>query len=162
MTLMTGRRFRYAALVLAIAAFCLCGCSKYRQIRPVSANVESLMPSGLRSAVATVAVEVDNPASQVKLSDIEGVVFHSGKVFGRVTVDPFVLEARSLETYHLNAVLTLDGDVSLLDLMSLLKGNVMEECTIDFHVKASLKGGVSKKLEFRQLPLKELYELVKQ
>ena len=119
------------------------------------------MPSGLRSVAVTIAVEVDNPASQVKLSDIEGTVCHSGKVFGRVTVDPFVLEARSLETYHLAAVLTLDGDISLLDLMSLLKGNVIEESTIDFYAKASLKGGVSKKLEFKQLPLKELYELVK-
>ena len=119
------------------------------------------MPSGLRSVVVAIAVEVDNPASQVKLSDIEGTVFHSGKVFGRVSVDPFVLEARSLETYHLDAVLTLDGDISLLDLMSLLKGNVIEECTIDFYAKASLKGGVSKKLEFKQLPLKELYDLVK-
>ena len=158
---MTGRGIRYALLVLAVAMTCLCGCSKFKQIRPVSASVESIVPTGLRSVAAVVAVEIDNPAAQLALSEIEGVIYHSGKVFGRVALDPFILEARSLETYHLDAVLTLDGDISLLDLMSLLKGNVIEECTIDFYAKASLKGGVSKKLEFKQLPLKELYELVK-
>jgi hypothetical protein len=162
MTSMTGRKFRYALLVLAVAMTCLCGCSKFKQIRPVSANLESVTPTGLRSVEAVVAVEVDNPAAQVALSEIEAVISRSGKVFGRVAVDPFILEARSLEKYSLNAVLTLDGGVSLLDLMSLLKSNVIEEFTIDFQVKASLKGGASKRMVFEDIPLKELYELVRQ
>ena len=140
----------------------LCGCSRYKQIRPVSAQLESIMPSGLRSVAAVVAIVVDNPAGQVALSEIEGVLSRSGKVFGRVAVDPFILEARSLETYSLKAVLTLDGDVTLIDVMSLLKGNAFEDFTVDLHAKASLKGGASKRLAFEDLPLKELYELVRQ
>ncbi len=159
---MTGKITRYAALVLAVAMTTLCGCSKFKQIRPVSAELESVVPSGLRSVAATVAVEIDNPAGQVRLSEIEGVISHSGKVFGRVAVDPFILEARSLETYSLHAVLTLDGNVNLLDVMSLLKGNIIEECTVDLSAKASLKGGASKRLAVENLPLKELYELVRQ
>lgn len=159
---MTGRIRRYAAIILAVAMLGLCGCSRYKQIRPVSAQLESIMPSGLRSVAAVVAIVVDNPAGQVALSEIEGVLSRSGKVFGRVAVDPFILEARSLETYSLKAVLTLDGDVTLIDVMSLLKGNAFEDFTVDLHAKASLKGGASKRLAFEDLPLKELYELVRQ
>lgn len=159
---MTGRGIRYALLVLAVAMTCLCGCSKFKQIRPVSATVESIVPTGLRSVSAVLVVEIDNPAAQLTLSEIEGVIFHSGKVFGRVTLDPFILKARSLETYSLHAVLTLDKGVSLLDLMSLMKSNVIEECTVNLQVKASLKGGASKRMKIEDLPLKELYELVRQ
>jgi hypothetical protein len=79
-----------------------------------------------------------------------------------VTLDPFILKARSLETYSLHAVLTLDKGVSLFDLMSLLKSNVIEECTVNLQVKASLKSGASKRMKIEDLPLKELYELVRQ
>lgn len=159
---MTGKRIRYAAIAVAVAMMCLCGCSRYKQIRPVSAELESIIPNGFRSLTAVVSIEVDNPAGQLSLSEIEGVVSHSGKVFGRVAIDPFILGARSLETYSLKAVLTLDEDVNLFEVMSLLKGNAIEECTVDLYLKASLKSGASKRLAFEDLPLKELYELVKQ
>ena len=158
---MTGKRIRYAALIAMLAMLCLCGCSKYKQIRPVSAQLESISPQGFRTITAVVALEVDNPAGQLTLSEIEGVISHSGKVFGKVTVDPFILEARSLKTYHLHAVLNLSGDVNLLDIMSLLKSNVLEECTADLYAKATLKAGASKKMAYEGLPLKELYELVR-
>ena len=158
---MTGKRIRYAALVAMLTMLCLCGCSKYKQIRPVSAKLESITPQGFTSVSAVVALEIDNPAGQLSLSEIEGVITHSGKVFGTVAVDPFILEARSLETYHLNAVLSLSRDLNLFDVMSLLKTNVLEECTVDLYAKATLKTGVSKKMAFEGLPLKELYELVR-
>lgn len=158
---MFGKRMRYALLVMAVAMSGLCGCAKFKQIRPVSAELEAFTPRGFRAVEAVIALEMDNPASQISLSEIEGVISRSGKVFGRVAVDPFIMNARSVETYHLNAVLTLDEGVSLFELMSLLKSNVLEEFTVDFHAKASLKSGASKKVAFEGLPLKELYELVK-
>ena len=112
---MTGKRIRYAALAAMLALLCLCGCSKYKQIRPVSANVESISPQGFRTVAAVVALEIDNPAGQVTLSEIEGQIVRSGKVFGKVAVDPFILEARSLKTYHLRAEINLGEDVNLLD-----------------------------------------------
>lgn len=158
---MFGKRMRYALLVMVVVMSGLCGCAKFKQIRPVSVELESFNPKGLRAVEAVIALELDNPAAQVSLSEIEGVILRSGKVFGKVAVDPFIMNARSVETYHLNAVLTLDGGVSLFDVMSLLKSNVLEEFTVDFHATASLKSGASKKMVFEGLPLKELYELVK-
>ena len=159
---MNGKVSGFAAIVLAVIMMGLSGCSKFNQIRPVSAGVEGIQMQGLRSAVINIVIEVDNPAPQVALSEIEGVINRSGKVFGRVAVDPFILEARSLEEYHLRAVLTLDGGVSLFDVMGLLKTNAVEDFTVDVHAKAKLKGGASKKFEYKDVPLKELYELTRQ
>ena len=158
---MNGKVTRYATIILAIVLLSLCGCSKFKQIRPVSAKVEGIEMQGLRSAVLNLVIEVDNPAPQVSLSEIEGVINRSGKVFGGVAVDPFILKARSLEKYHLRAVLTLDGGVSLLDMMGLLKGNAVEDITVDVYAKAKLKGGASKRFAYENVPLKELYDLTR-
>lgn len=159
---MNGNRTRYALMILMAALLTLSGCTKFNKIRPVSANIEGIEMSGLRSAVLTIGVEVDNPASRIALSEIEGVINHSGKVFGRVAVDPFILEARSLEKYHLRAVLTLDGNVSLFDVMGLFKGNAVEDITVDVYARAKLKGGASKRFSYEDVPLKELYDLTRQ
>lgn len=58
-------------------------------------------------------------------------------------------------------MINLGEDVNLLDMMSLLKTNVLEEFTVDLYAKATLKAGASKKMAYEGLPLKELYELVR-
>ena len=148
--------------LLIVLMLGLSGCAKYRQIRPVSAGIESVMPSGHRSVVLMVAVEIDNPAGQLTLSDVSGVISRSGKVFGRVAVDPFIIKARELGKYHLRTVVTLDEGVSLLEMMTLLKGNVIEECVVDLYAKVSLKNGISSKRAYEGLPLKKFYQLAKQ
>ena len=154
-----GKGFRYAALVLAVMSLFFSGCAKFKQIRPVSAAVESIMPSGLRSAVVTIGVEIDNPAAQLTLSDIEGQLSRSGKVLGRVALDPFILKAKTLEKYHLRATVTLDQNASLLDLMALTREEALDECLVDIYFKVSLKGGISKKRALEQLPLRSLMKM---
>ena len=159
---MNGKVRGYATMLMAVVLLSLCGCSNFKKIRPVSAGIEEIQMQGLRSAALALAVEVDNPAAQISLSEIEGVIYRSGKVFGKVAVDPFILEARSLEKYHLRAVLTLDGGVSLFEVMGLLKGNAVDDITVDLYARARLKGGASKRFAYENVPLKELYELTRQ
>ena len=109
---------RYIIMLLVTLSLIVSGCAKFKQIRPVSANIESLMPSGLRSAVVVLAVEIDNPAMQVTLSDIEGRLERSGKVLGRVVLDPFILEAKTMEKYRLRATVILDQSASLMDVLA--------------------------------------------
>ena len=152
---MKGGRTGYALLVMLMASLLLCGCNKFKQIRPVSAKVESVVPGGMRSLVVNMAVEIDNPAAQLALSDIEGVVTHSGKILGRVSVDPFILEAKTLSEYHLRAKISLDEGVSLFEVMTLANEKIIDECFVDVSFKASLKGGISKKMKFEALPLRK-------
>ena len=58
--------------------------------------------------------------------------------------------------------MTLDEGVSLLDLMTLLKGNVIDESVVDLYAKVSLKNGLSRKMAYEGLPLKKFYQLARQ
>lgn len=154
-----GKRTGYAAMLLVALSLLLSGCAKFRQIRPVSAGVESIVPAGLRSIVINAKVGIDNPAPQIMLSDINGSLERSGKVLGRVLVDPFILKAKTTEEYHLRVTVTLDQEASLLDVMALTREGALDECTLDVYFKASLKGGISKKMSYEDLPLKALMKM---
>ena len=154
-----GRRKVYVLVTLLIASLLFGGCAKYKQIRPVSAGIESIMPNGLRSVVVNIRTEIDNPASQVTLSDIDGQVERSGKVLGRVSLDPFILEAKTLKEYHLRATVTLDQGTTLFDVMSLASKTALEECKASVNFKVTLKGGLSKKMSYEGIPLSRFMKM---
>lgn len=155
---MRYERLKYAVMLLCVMALCFSGCAKLKDIRPVSGRIESIMPSGLRSVVVTACVGIDNPASQVTVSDIEGRISHSGKVLGRVSVDPVVLQPRTEQEYHLRAVLTLEENVSLMEVLALAGKGGLDNCMADVSFKATLKG-VSKNMKYENIPLKKLLNL---
>ena len=150
---------RYIIMLLVTLSLMVSGCAKFKQIRPVSANIESLMPSGLRSAVVVLAIEIDNPAMLITLSDIQGRLERSGKVLGRVVLDPFILEAKTMEKYRLRATVILDQSASLMDVLALTRAEALEECVADIRFKATLKSGISKKMVYEDLPLVSLMKM---
>ena len=97
---MLKSKIKYSILILLLALLCSSGCNKYKQIRPLSAGVESIVPEGFRKVVIFLNVEVDNPASQLTISDLEGAVFHSGTILGNFTVDPVILKAKALDKFN--------------------------------------------------------------
>jgi hypothetical protein len=105
-----------------------------------------------------VAVGVDNPAFQIGLEDIQGSLKHSGKVIGRLAMDPFVLQARSAEIYHLKGLVTLGEDATLRDLMMLADMTRLNECMVDVSLKARLKNGVTAPINVKDIPLKKLLD----
>ena len=100
-------------LVLCVLVLCLSGCNKVKQIKVTSVALESVGLRGLKGLDVGVAVGIDNPAFSVDLSEIEGALKHSGKVLGRVSLDPFTLHGRSAEIYHLRALVSLEKGVGL-------------------------------------------------
>lgn len=145
-------------LTVAIVVFCLVGCGKVQDIKVTSVELENIGLKGLRDIEVRLAVGVDNPAMQVNLSEIEATLKRSGKIIGKVFVDPFILQARSAEIYHLKADVKLDTGVSLRDVMTILNDTDLKVYTVDLHLKAALKNGISTPLDFKDIPLKELME----
>ena len=154
------KNIMYKRLVLAlfVAVFSLSGCKDIRDITVISFAVESIAPRGFQGVDVYVAVGVDNPAFQVGLEDIEGALKHSGKVLGRMAVDPFVLQGKSAEIYHLKATLTLGEDATLKDLLMLTDMVRLNECMVDVSLKARLKNGVAAPVNIKDIPLKKLLE----
>ena len=147
---------RLALVLLCAAVMCLTGCGDVRDIKVTSVNIESISLNGLRGANVDLAVGIDNPAFHVELSEIEGSLKLSGKVLGRMAMAPFVLHARSKETYHLKTTVNIEQGVTLKELMALTDMETLNMCTVDVSVRATLKGGVSKVLRFNDIPMTKL------
>ena len=142
--------------LLCAVALCLSGCGDIRDLEVTSVEIESIAPNGLRGVNVWLAVGIDNPAFQVGLSEIEGSLKLSGKVLGRMTMDPFTLRARSAEVYHFRTSLNIEQGVTLVEVLSLMDKETLNQCLVDVSVKATLKGGVSKRLKFNDIPLTDL------
>ena len=140
-----------AAMLVSVTS-----CNKFKEIKVNDAKVTKLSPYGLRGLDVALAVEIDNPAPLVKLSDMEATVKYCGKVLGKVTLDPFTMNARSVETYNLKAKMQLDEKVTLYDMLMVLDKNFTENCVLDITAKGKLRGGISKTITQNDVPLKKL------
>ena len=156
------KKIRFATLVLAVltALFSLSGCKgvkKLEDLKVTSANIESI----LKGMVLNLAVGVDNPGVQVSLSEISCSFKHSGKVLGMVAVDPFTLNAKTADVYHLKANVKLGENTTLFDFGRFLDKSALDGAVLDFSANVKLKSGLSKKLVYNDVPLKKLLEAAK-
>lgn len=145
------------ALVLVSALLMtLGGCKKMKEISVTSVEIEAISPKGLQGINVFLAVGIDNPSIQISLENINGSLKHSGKVLGRVTMDPFVVQARSAEIYHLRAFVTLGEDATLKDLIMLTDMEKLKECTVDVSATPRLKGGLGAPITLKNIPFEKL------
>ena len=150
---------RILLIAVSAMALCLTGCKDIKNIKNIkvtSVAVETITPNGLRGMVIGLAVGIDNPSFNVDLSEINGALKLSGKVLGRVTMDPFTLHGKSAEIYHLRAVVTIEQGVTLSELAALLDMETLNQCMVDVSARATLKNGLSKVLNFNDIPVKDL------
>ena len=150
---------RVILIAVSAMALCLTGCKDIKNIKNIkvtSVAVETITPNGLRGMVIGLAVGIDNPSFNVDLSEINGALKLSGKVLGRVTMDPFTLHGKSAEIYHLKAAVTIEPGVTLSELAALLDMETLNQCMVDVSARATLKNGLSKVLNFNDIPVKDL------
>ena len=97
---------------------------------------------------------------QIALSDIFAEVMLNGKVVGNLSLAPFVMEAKSDNVYDMNALIALNKGFSIINLLPMLKDpEALKNAYVNVKVKATLKNGLSKNLEWNEIPLEELLKL---
>ncbi|MBQ3608172.1 MAG: hypothetical protein II991_07760 [Bacteroidales bacterium] len=143
-------------VILTVMLLALGGCRKIKDISVTSVKVEAIAPQGLQGVNVFLAVGIDNPAMQISLENIQGALKHSGKVLGRVAVDPFTVQARSAEIYHLRAFVTIGEDATIKDLLMLTDMAKLQECMIDVSATPRLKSGLGAPIKLDDIPLKKL------
>lgn len=153
------------SMILTFAALLvLAGCADIKKLKDLqveSVSLENFKPRGLRGATVTLLVEVDNPGAQVSLSEISADVEHSGKVLGKVAVDPFTLQGKTTDTYRLEAELSLAEGTNVLDLGRLLDKKALEKMTVDVSADVRIRKGKTRTMKINDLPLKKLIDSVK-
>lgn len=153
--------FSYRVLLLLCAAvMTLASCGKISEIRPTSFELESLSPKGLYSLGLDFKLGIHNPAMQIALSDIFAEVMLDGKVVGNLSLAPFVMEAKSDKTYDMNALVALNKGFSIINLLPMMKDpESLKNAYVNVKVKATLKNGLSKNLEWKEIPVEKLLKL---
>ena len=145
-------------ITLSLMLPMLTGCKKIKDIRVTSVKLEAISPEGLKGLNVFLAVGIDNPAFQIGLEDIHGTLKHSGKVLGRMAMDPIVVQARSAEIYHVKAFLSIGEDDTLRDLIMLTDMEKLMECMIDVSAIPRLRSGLGAPITIKNIPLKKLLE----
>ena len=142
------------SLLMLLAAFMLTGCvSKYKKIKLSSFELESVVPSSLRSANVVVAVGIDNPAPSFEVRDIEAMVKQNGNVMGLVTCEPVNVDGKCNRVYRIPMQAQLAEGVGLMQLLATYKGFNPEEFTIDLHARANVAGKIGKDIDYKDVPL---------
>ena len=149
-------KHRISVFLLMILTLCLAGCKDIKDIRVTSVKLESISPRGFKSVDLYISSEVYNPARQVRISEIDGSVIHSGKIIGKLAMDPFILAPKSLETYNLKANVSLAQGAGFKDLMVLTDPDELNKCTVDISAKAAYGKGAPMSVKRKNIPLKEL------
>lgn len=158
---MSVKSFSYRLLLLVCTAILsLSSCGKISEIRPTSFELGSIAPKGLYSVGVDFKLGIHNPAMQIALSDIFAEVMLDGKVVGNLSLAPFVMEAKSDNIYDMNALVALNKGFSIINLLPMLKDpEALKNAYINVKVKATLKSGLSKNLEWNEIPVEELLKL---
>ena len=138
----------------------LTGCKGVKDITVNSVELESLSTKGLKSMDVYLKVGVDNPAKQVKIFDVDGSLNHSGKVIGKLAMDPFILGARTDDVYVLKATLSLAQGAGLKDLMVLMDKKGLDQCTVDVSAKAAYGKAATMPIKMKDIPLKKLLDKI--
>lgn len=151
------KKFSTLFVIVCLMLSVLTGCDKKRQIEITGGNIESVSMSGMRTVNLGMMVSINNPYGKLEIREADGVLMHFGKVIGKMTLDPFVVNKKTEEEYHVKANFTLEETMGLRQIMQFVNVNVLNECTVDFHVKARL-GGIQVQKKYKNISMKELFE----
>lgn len=155
---------RFTLIALLFTLLCMTGCvnvKKLQQIRILDAKLESVSPESLRQYVVTGSVTVANPAAEVSVSEISGVLEHNGKVIGSIAVDPVTLTAKSEQTYTLRADAKLADGIGIFELAKYMDKAVLKQCVVDLKADVRVRNGKVRTVELEDIPLNKLLELIR-
>lgn len=147
--------------IIALAAFCLCSCAQsFKDIKVTSCELVSLSPRGLSALDATVSVGVDNPTVQVTLSQAYGLVKMNGEPCLHITADDVTLAPKTEDIYTLELHGNIDSNFNPFQLITLFREPDWSVMTMDIWFRGTLKNGLGKDFEYKDIPLKDLLDKI--
>lgn len=141
------------------AALMLCACAKtYKDIKVTSFDLVSVNPRGLTKVDALIELGLDNPIVGFEVFDACGVVKLDGEPALTVTADQLVVAGRDSRVYRIPLRGELAPGFNPLGLLSLVQEMDLSRFTADISAKVSLRGGVGKVIDLKDVPLGDLLD----
>ena len=142
------------SILLAVACVLLSGCvSKYKKISVSSFELESVVPTSLRSANVIVDVGINNPAPAFQVRDIEATIKRGDEVMGVVSGEPVSVDGKCDRVYRIPLQAQLADGISLMQLLATYKNFNPEDFTLDLHARANVAGKIGKDIDYKDVPL---------
>ena len=147
---------RLATVLLAVVLFAACG--KVKDISVTSCDVKSISPNGLRAVDMVLGVGVNDPAMDFTVSDIEGELRNGESTVATFTGGPVEVHKKSDEIYDLPCAVKMGDNLSLFDMLSIVRTKDFSNMKIDVTAQVRLKNGISKTLKYNDLSVQELMD----
>lgn len=148
-------------LVIIAAVLCLAtGCASFSDIKLTGCDLGSVAPRGLTGFEAELSLQVDNPAPQVTISEAGATVRIDGTPCLYLRSDGLTLKPRTEEIYGVLLHGELDPAFNPFELLKLLKEENRDLMTVDVAFRATLKSGITRRYEYKDLPLKEILKKI--
>ena len=134
------------------------GCSKIKEISVTSFELVSVTPKGLTELDALVKIGIHNPAVPFELTDAVGTLKIGGSPCLSLSADQLIVSGNMDKVYSLPIHGVLAEGFNPFQLLTLLKGDSidLENVTADVDARISLRGGVGKNLELKDIKLSKL------
>ena len=156
---------RVFTILLLALALVLSGCQgrRLQDIKVTSARIVSIVPEGLSNISALIEVGIHNPSVAVELRDVVGMAHYEDMNILSVTADQLIIEGHSDKLYQIPLKGHIEEGFNPLRLIRLFGGeSSMDDITVSFKGRVSLRGGIGKDIEMEDIPLNTLFNLTEQ
>ena len=146
-------------LLLLVAVLLVAGCSpakKVKDIRLTSWEIRDVKPQGFRGLNATIAVGIDNPAMNVTIDRLEGLIHTNEKEFARFeTTSGIQLAGKSEQVYEVPCSFSLCDGFTVLHVFALMETQNLDALNVDVVARVRVKG-IPKTLRYTDISIKDL------
>ena len=144
-------------LAILLAAFTSSSCSgSFRDIELTSFSLVSVTPVGMSSLDAVVELGVRNPSMQFTVSRATATLKLDSRPCVRLYADALTVESRSDKTYPAVLHMAAEDGSNILSLLLLFGGGDFSRLTADVSFRATLRSGIGKDFEYKDIPLQNL------
>lgn len=145
-------------ITIVIATLFITSCSgSFKDIKVTSCDIVSITPRGLSAFDASLNLGVENPAPQVTLSEMYAIIKMDQSPCLHLTADDVTIAPRSEAVYNVLFHGNLDENFNPFTLLQLFNQQQdMSVLTADIYFRGTLKSGLGKYFEYKDIPIKDL------
>ena len=152
------RTFPIRLLVVLVMLVAAAGCNKFKDIAVTSFQVESFSPRGMRAVDAVVSIGVRNPTIAFTISDLVATVRDGNGTLAVLDGGPVSVAKKSDQTYQVPCSVVLGENLSLFQVLNLLKNKDLDNYVVDVSALVTLSNGLKKTLVYNDIPVRDLLE----
>lgn len=150
---------RIAILLAALSLLC-CSCGGgFKDIKVTSCEVKSLNPTGFSYMEVVLKLGVSNPAAELHLTGLQGVVKYQSEPCLTLTTTDIVLEGHCEKQYMVTITGKIERAFDILRIINIARDpDALASATLDLDGRVALSSGLGKEIAKRDIPLKDLID----